>query len=138
MGYEIELQLVDSLQDINRLIKILAPLFEKGREEFDQLSSSINHVLERVSPSYTVAFAGPVNSGKSTVLSSLLREDKDPITPSGPSNETFAPMIIDYSKHPMLLVQYFGVDIINQILRHLSDLEKHGESAHEVAKCSGS
>lgn len=112
----------------------MAPLLEKGREEFEQFISSINIVLEKVSPFYSVAFAGPVNSGKSTVLSSLLYEEMDPISPVGPSNETFAPMIISFSKHPKFFVQYFGIEIIQNIIEHLSSLERISQSAHEIAK----
>lgn len=134
MLYEKELRLIDSLQEIYQFSRILAPLLEKGREDFEQFSLSINKVLEKVSPFYSVAFSGPVNSGKSSILSSLIYEEMDPISPVGPSNETFAPMIISFSKHPKLFVQYFGIEIIHQIIEHLSSLEKTSQSAHEVAK----
>jgi len=93
MKYQQSLELADSLFEIQRLTRLLEPLIEEGQEAFDKFSESLDNILLNVFPTYTVALAGPVNSGKSTLLSSLLQEAGDhPIASIGPSNETFAPM----------------------------------------------
>ena len=134
MKYERTLQLTELLQEIQRLSRLLQPLIEEGRDEFDRFSGQLDSVLSNVFPTYTVAFAGPVNSGKSTLLSSLLREGgESPIASIGPSNETFAPMVISYGKSPSLLVYYFSVEILERINHHLESLEQRGEPRHEIA-----
>jgi len=134
MKYERTLQLTELLQEIQRLSRLLQPLIEEGRDEFDRFSEQLDSVLSNVFPTYTVAFAGPVNSGKSTLLSSLLREGgESPIASIGPSNETFAPMVISYGKSASLLVYYFSVEILERISQHLESLEQRGGPKHEIA-----
>lgn len=135
MKYGKALDLADILYDIQRLARTLDPLIEEGREEFDEFRSSLARILEDVFPTYSVAFTGPVNSGKSTLLSSLLQESGDhPIASISPSNETFAPMVITYGKTPSLLVRHFSIGVLQDIDKHLSDLQQTGGSRHEVAQ----
>jgi hypothetical protein len=134
MKYGKALDLANSLLEIQSLTRLIEPLIEEGRDEFEQFTNSLNTILSNVFPTYTVAFTGPVNSGKSTVLSCLLQEAGDhPIASVGPSNETFAPMIISYSRSASLLVRYFTVEIVQRISQHLTTLEKQGGAAHEIA-----
>ncbi len=129
------LDLVDVLFEIQRLARVLKPLIEEGSDEFDEFGKALTYILDNIFPTYSVAFVGPVNSGKSTLLSSLLQESGDhPIASISPSNETFAPMVISYSQTPSLMVRYFGMDVLRDIVNHLADLQRSGENKHEVAQ----
>lgn len=135
MKYEKSLELADSLFEIQRLIRLIEPLIDEGKDDFNTFSKSLDSILDKIFPTYSVAFTGPVNSGKSTLLSSLLQEAGDhPIASIGPSNETFAPMIIGYGKQASLLVRYFSIEILQKINHHLESLEKRGEPRHEIAQ----
>ncbi|NMC61215.1 MAG: hypothetical protein GYA51_17810 [Candidatus Methanofastidiosa archaeon] len=134
MRQEKALELADSLFEIQRIMRLIEPLIEDGHEEFAEFSNSLDSILNNIFPTYTVAFCGPVNSGKSTLLSSVLREGGDhPIASIGPSNETFAPMTISYSKTPSLLVRYFSIEVLQNINSHLAALEKQGTEKHQIA-----
>ena len=134
MKYEKALELADSLFEIQRLTRLLEPLIEDGKQEFDEFRGTLDSILARIFPTYTIAFAGPVNSGKSTLLSSLLREGGGhPISSIGPSNETFAPMTISYSKTASLLVRYFSIETLQKIDEYLRTLEAQGEAKHKIA-----
>ncbi len=129
------LELVDLLLEIQRITTVLDPLIEEGRAEFEEFTSSLNEILEKVFPTYTVVISGPVGSGKSTLLSSLLQEaGSHPIASIGPSNETFAPMSISFSKHANLIVWYFGIDILHTIEEQLTSFEREGDHSHLVAQ----
>lgn len=138
MQYIQAIKLTDLLLDIQGLMKVLKPLIEYGQEEFEEFCAKLDNILKNIFPTCTVAFAGPVSSGKSTVLSSLLQQSgkqgQNPIASISPSNETFAPMTITYGEHATLVARYFSIDILNQIQNHLKSLEQNGVKKHLIAQ----
>jgi hypothetical protein len=112
--------LTKKLREIQGLTTVLDPLVEDGREGFRTFCNDLKEILDASAPIASIAIAGPVSSGKSTVLSSLLHESKGPLSSVSPSNETFAPMCLAFSEEPRLTVHYFGTEVISQIDEHLS------------------
>jgi len=124
------LELVEALQEIQRLTAVLLPLIEEGQEEAATFDAELTSLLARISPTWTVAIAGPVNSGKSTLLSSLLREfGRHPIAAISPTNETFAPMTVGYGAQASILVSYFGIEVVRRIEELLGSYEAEGDAA---------
>ena len=88
MKHKSALKLTDTLLEIQRILTVLNPLINVGRDEFKEFSNSLDNILSQIFPTYNVAIVGPVGSGKSTLLTSLIKESgKHPISSINPSNE---------------------------------------------------
>lgn len=126
--------LTEHLSEIQRITTVLGPLIEDGREGFSEFTDELQRILEKIFPTYTIAVVGPVGSGKSTVLSGLLREGgAHPIASISPSNETFAPMTIAHGPRAGLVVRFFSVEVLEDIQSHLGRLERQADQPHLVA-----
>lgn len=49
------LDLIDHLQETRRLVTLLVPLLDEGREQSDEFLGSLDSILSDVFPTYTVA-----------------------------------------------------------------------------------
>lgn len=128
-------ELIDVLQEIQRITSVLLPLVEEGREEAAAFRNELGKLLQRIFPTNTVAVVGPVGSGKSTLLSVLLKESgAHPIASISPTNETFAPMSVGYGAESSLVVRYFSIEILHQIEEHLRSYKSRGDEPQVVAQ----
>src|SRR2546425_11160144 len=114
MRHEEALALVEELKEICVLLRALEPLLEESTSDYSEVLSQFDLILDDIAPACTLVVAGPVNSGKSTVVSALLNEGgKDPLAPVSATNETFAPMVVSFREKPALFAYYFTPDVIS-------------------------
>lgn len=127
------LKLAELLTEIYSLSETLSPLIEEGSEDFEELLLKIAAIRENIFPTYTVAFVGPVNSGKSTLLSSLIKEKGDHALASmGPSNETFVPIVISYGSEARLTLHYFGLEVLENVKRSWEHFKANKDSSRAL------
>jgi hypothetical protein len=140
MNIDTARSLTNNLREIRSLLESLGPLLEDGKEEYHQFVEEFDGVFSKIAPHYTLAMTGTVSSGKSTLLSSLLKEvergrnrQTHPISSSNPSNETFAPVIVRYGESPYLIVHYFEEKIINDLRKTMDKLKNTNKEPHRIA-----